>query len=319
MNRAGRSKLLILITITASLLYVFFRLQNGDIRQVNGEIAFVSDQDGDFEIYALNPQTGQARNLTNYIGMDYHPGWSPDGEHLLFLSNRDGPDTDVFVMTADGEEITNVSNNTVSDYVPSWSPDGQSIAFSSGEPGEEAVFVASVNGDNLQRITSAGTRSFGPGWSPDGTEMAFLTLDENGRTDIAIVRLEDAHIRSLTSEDRMGSVMWSPTGDVMAVQTNLSSESTLYLLDLVSNDMQPVSNHETYPFRVRWSPDGQYLAYAEASDEGTGDIVLYDIATDTATTLYHVRRLEFCVGFRFDSPGRTVRSGRTGIYIRCRP
>ncbi len=64
-----------------------------------GKIAFATDRDGNYEIYALNPDGGGATRLTSNPANDREPAWSPDGKKLAFVSNRDGND-EIYVMSS---------------------------------------------------------------------------------------------------------------------------------------------------------------------------------------------------------------------------
>src|SRR5947209_96249 len=93
----------------------------------NGKIAFVSDRDGNQEIYAMNPDGTGSKNLTNNPSSDFDPAWSPDGTRLAFTSNRDGYNQ-IYVMAADGSGVTRLDNGGDGSN-PTWSPDGTKIAF----------------------------------------------------------------------------------------------------------------------------------------------------------------------------------------------
>jgi TolB protein len=74
---------------------------------------------------------GQTR-LTRMIDTGAYassPSWSPDGGKIAFESDRDGSDSEIYVMNADGSDVTQLTNNNASDGSPSWSPDGERIAF----------------------------------------------------------------------------------------------------------------------------------------------------------------------------------------------
>ncbi len=91
--------------------------------QETGQIAFVSDRDGNFEIYVMNADGSGQTNLTNNPAVDGLLGidWSPDGSRIAFTSDRDGND-EVYVMNADGSGLTNLTNNPADDSHPAWSP-----------------------------------------------------------------------------------------------------------------------------------------------------------------------------------------------------
>jgi TolB protein len=91
---------------------------------VAGTIAFVSNRDGNYEIYVMNGDGSELKNLTNNPaddgGEDYGPAWSPDGKRILFSSNRDG-NAEIYVMNADGSGLINLTNAMASDdFFPKW-------------------------------------------------------------------------------------------------------------------------------------------------------------------------------------------------------
>jgi len=56
----------------------------------NGDyIAFVSDRNGNNEIYVMKSDGSDQTNITNHPDNDYYPNWSPDGAHIVFFSDRD--------------------------------------------------------------------------------------------------------------------------------------------------------------------------------------------------------------------------------------
>ena len=68
------------------------------------QIAFSSDRDGDDEIFVMNADGTEVRQLTDNLVSDWEPSWSPDGNHIVFTSDRDG-DNEIFVMNADGTNL----------------------------------------------------------------------------------------------------------------------------------------------------------------------------------------------------------------------
>src|SRR2546422_11296146 len=86
-----------------------------------GKIAFQTNRDGNFEIYAMNADGTGLVNLTNDPAADEEPAWSPDRSEIAFDNNRDG-NYELYVMNADGSGVTRLTNNPAFDGFPAWSP-----------------------------------------------------------------------------------------------------------------------------------------------------------------------------------------------------
>ncbi len=112
------------------------------------KVAFISNRDGDFEIYVMDADGSNQIRLTNSPLDDADPTWSPDGSKIVFSSFREG-DAAIYVMDADGSNQTRLTNNPADEHSPVWSPgiinpSWLSINISgelSGTPGTEDVGI----------------------------------------------------------------------------------------------------------------------------------------------------------------------------------
>jgi hypothetical protein len=88
---------------------------------VNEEIAFVATETGNDEIWIINRDGSDIRQLTrNTWEWDKHPTWSPDGQQIIFYSNRTG-NQQLWTMNKDGtEQRLLMEQNPYNDWDPVW-------------------------------------------------------------------------------------------------------------------------------------------------------------------------------------------------------
>ncbi|MDQ2700984.1 MAG: hypothetical protein M3Y23_06615, partial [Actinomycetota bacterium] len=144
----------------------------------NGRIVFVSDRDGNNEIYSMAADGSDVTRLTTNAADDRDPAVSGDGARIAFTSDRDGDD-EIFVMDIDGSDVTNLTGNTDADRQPTWSPDGTQLAFATDRHPNAAgfeIWTMTDTGATPTRRTPNGSNSAtdsNPTWSPDGSRLAF--------------------------------------------------------------------------------------------------------------------------------------------------
>ncbi len=96
----------------------------------------------DSEVFVMDADGKNERDLTNSAAYDGWPAWSPDGKEIAFGSNR-GIVTQLYVMDADGKNVTRLRNDreTDEDTRPQWSRDGKKIAFTRMRNGTMDIYV----------------------------------------------------------------------------------------------------------------------------------------------------------------------------------
>jgi Tol biopolymer transport system component len=129
----------------------------------NGKIAFVSDRDGNEEIYTMNPDgSGQTRLSTN-AARDAEPAWSPNGRKIAFVSTRTGS-AQIHTMNADGSGVRRLGGGSS----PAWSPGGTQLVFE--RRGD--LYRMRADGAAVKRVTASRRIEQDPAWSPNGKKIA---------------------------------------------------------------------------------------------------------------------------------------------------
>lgn len=94
------------------------------------KVAFMSNRDGNYEIYVCDVNGSNPLRLTTNSVVDGWPVWSPDGTKIIFSSRRDSSTYELYSMNADGSNVTRLTHdNNVNDFNAAFSTDGQRLAW----------------------------------------------------------------------------------------------------------------------------------------------------------------------------------------------
>ena len=134
-------------------------------------IAFVRNVEGNRDIYLLLPEDDddwrgpvKAEPLITSPEADHSPAWAPDGDTLVYVSNRDA-NPEIYVIETDNDNSPlRLTTNEAEDSQPVWSPDGKQIAFVSDLHGEGEIFAMDADGSNQRRLTHNEARDHSPDW-----------------------------------------------------------------------------------------------------------------------------------------------------------
>jgi len=245
--------------------------------QAGSRIAFVTDRDGNDEIYVMRPDGTQARNVTRNEAADDEPSWSPDGRRIVFVSDRDG-NQELYVMDADGTGVTRLTGTPEDESMPAFSPDGARIAYVVAEGRDVYVEVMRADGSGSRRLCEG----FAPSWSLDG-ETIYLNQGqlpvicrvraEGGETKVAGVEeelsLEAAFDHLFNVGPRVspdgGRILFSKVLlDDADEQAGMNYE--VYVLTEATGAYRRLTTRAGIDQACGWSPDGRRVLFVTDRD-----------------------------------------------------
>lgn len=232
------------------------------------ELSFVTDRDGDLEIYAMNADGMDPVRLTNSYEDDSEPAWSPDGTKIAFTHRG----FLLYVMDAGGSNQAYLTGGEE----PAWSPDGRKLAFSAENWLEWDIWTVNADGSNPVRLTQGGV-NLQPAWSPDGTTIAF-TADYNGSFEIRVMDIDGSNPVILTQGPGQSSdPAWSPDGTRIAFTSERDGNAEIYVMDADGSNLLRLTHHAARDFEPAWSPDGTKIAFTSDRD---GNAEIYAMNSD---------------------------------------
>jgi TolB protein len=122
-NRSGNPQIYVKDLNTGEEERITFDLKycTSPVWSKTNKIAFSVMEDGNINIYAINPDGSNMRRLTEANGNNEDPCWSPDGRYLVFSSNRDGGGYHLYIMNANGQNQRRITFLKGEDTAPDWS------------------------------------------------------------------------------------------------------------------------------------------------------------------------------------------------------
>jgi Tol biopolymer transport system component len=249
-------------------------------RCTNCQIVFVSDRDGNPEIYSSNVDGSNIHRLTNNPATDEEPAWSPDGSHIAFISDRTG-NPEVYIMNADGTNVVRKTFSGSYSQDPTWSPDGTKIAYSTVSNGSTNIWAVDVSSGSPSPLFEANGKDIQPSWSPDGTKIALVSdwFAYDFGYDIFTVNSDGTNFTALTGNttDQFDYMhpSWSPSGTKLAVAIIPDwiggdyYDTQVGIMNADGSGLTMIQPGAAQRTRTSWSGDGTKIAYTSVSGSGT--------------------------------------------------
>ena len=241
-----------------------------------GRILFVSNRDGNNEIYLMNSDGSDELNLTNNPANDRHPSWSPDGQRLTFASRRDGDNFDIYLLDIATRAVTRLTE-TGSDNRPAWSPDGARIAFASERSGNKDIFIMNADGGGQAQLSTSTANEDQPTWSPDGNHIAYVT-DADGQRHISVINVSDGTalntIRSDTGENFHPAWLNDRNQSLLLFTSTRFGDEDIFLVNPLNGEgLRQITSDATIERQPSWSRDGSLILFvSDRAGDGARDI-----------------------------------------------
>lgn len=240
----------------------------------DGRIVYTSMASGNLNVWIMNQDGTETKQLTTDPGIDWMPAVSPDGHWIVFVSYRGGLPS-IWRMDVDGSNLTQLTNQE--DRGPTISPDGRWIVFVSWRTGRMTLWKIPIEGGPPVQLSDRFVD--GPDISPDGKLVAALSLNEQQPASpwtIVVIPFDGGPVVKTfelpPTIDVRGGVRWTPDGRAL---TYIDTRGTPNLWSQPYNGgpaKQLTDFKDQGVWQRAWSRDGKHLAYVRGSV--TRDVVL---------------------------------------------
>jgi TolB protein len=265
-------------------------------------IAFQSNRTGTPQIYVMNADGTDVKQLTDDPRGAETPVWSPNGQTIVYGAYVADDNNDVFVMKADGSERKRLTSGPGYDGHPHWSFDGARIIFNSDRASPDLradwsnrwheIFSMSADGSDVRQHTTCQSICTYGSLSPDGRKILYRKVTDTAayswgltlgtrNSEVFIADLDGSNEVNLTNSAAFdGWPAWSPNGERIVFSSNRNGPANvghLYTVRIDGTDLHKVTGGTWSYVQPAWSTDGKQLfAYQNQENEEYefGDIVV---------------------------------------------
>jgi len=248
-------------------------------------ILFQSNRSGEWQIYVMDADGGNVRQITSGGANNDFPDWSPDNRSIAFVSDRGG-DEDVYVMRMDGSGLRNLSSDPARDIHPYWAPDGKKLLFNSTRDGGKLqIYEVDVDGANLHRLVASGDDDTCARIGPRGDCFVYLSNLSIGQDDVVLRRRDGSQPTNLTHDSAPdGWPTWMPDGRSIVYSSAKSGTFCLYVMGADGSDPRQLT-FARRPYedaRACVSADGRRIVFNRDEGETIG-ICTLELSSSSAT------------------------------------
>ncbi len=240
--------------------------QFGATSLVGSKIYFVSSRSGSKEIWVMDYDGSNQKQLTRYNSITTMPGVSPDGSKIAFTTFARGNPSIMIHSLQTNARLSFYNQRASMNATPSFTPDGSKILFSSTLSGLAQIYAANLDGSNLQRISNVRAIEVEPKVNPrTGADMVFVS-GRSGPQQIYKMSMDGADVvRLTTGEGEASNPAWHPDGQHIAFAWTRGFEPgnwNIFIMDVSTRETVQLTHGRGRNENPTWSPDGRHLAFS---------------------------------------------------------
>ncbi|MEI2690309.1 MAG: hypothetical protein V9H69_11600 [Anaerolineae bacterium] len=228
------------------------------------QVVFISDRDGNPEVYRMLPDGRRQTRLTFTPGAAKNaPAGSPDGRWIAYerMDNSGGP-SQIWLMSRDGRGAAMLTDGPFDNLHPTWSADSRKIALASNRDGDWEIYVLDLATRGLTRLTDNAHDDLHPAWSALSGRIAFTSYRTPSHGELFTMASDGSDLRPVTGGFDDANPSWSSSGTRLAFWGSRPAGQTLYTVRSDGSDVQLLAPQALRPERPAWDFGGDAILFS---------------------------------------------------------
>lgn len=239
------------------------------------EVAYLSSQSGNLELYVKNLNTNELTQITDNKLDDLNPVWSPSGKQIAFVG-RTLTSTFLNVYDTTSNNTTTLVDDSLAPAWLSWSPSTSKIVFVSNRANGESLYTVDLNGNRELVFHSKGGNLVSPKYSRDGSVLAVIENDSLSVVDGAMVKN-----MIFPKSFRVLDFDWGADNKTLYVTARVNRKINIHKVDLKTLDTEVLIEGQFLDVEARYFPPNKLAFLSSRLDGGTRQLYIYN--TDEKT------------------------------------
>lgn len=262
------------------------------------KIAMSCDRGGKKEIYVMNFDGSEVKQITQHQSIAFAPAWSPDSTRLVYSlytkRKNNVKNIDLYQFDFRDSTIRMLSNRSGMNSGAVFHPDGKHIALTMSFLGSEyeknpEIFLFNPDDNSVTRLTKSLGFDVDPSFNPDGKQITFVS-SRSGMPMVFRMNTDGSSTQRLTYAGRYNATpSWSPTNNKIAFAGHIDRVFDVFIMNPDGSNIERLTKSQSNNEDPYFSPDGNFITF---SSNRTGQKNIYVMNLDGS----YVKRLTFGLG-----------------------
>ncbi len=257
------------------------------------KVAMVCDRTKHKEIYVMDFDGSNTRELTHHHSITLTPAWSPDGTKIAYSliakNKKNIKNTNLYEFDFKTSRIRMLSDRIGINSGAHSHPDGKKIALTMSFLGNPEIMVFDPDSKSVTRLTNSPGVDVDPNWAPDGKHLSFVS-NRAGAAMVYRMNADGSDVRRLTFAGSYNATpSWSPQNNKIAFAGWIDGRFDIFLMNPDGTNIERLTKNQGNNEDPSFSPDGNFVVF---SSNRAGQKNIYAMNIDGT----FVKRLTYGLG-----------------------